>query len=84
MRTTVTLDPDTEQIVRARMKAKGVSFKRALNDAIREGEPVHAKATPYVVKPRSMGVPLVDLTKANQRAAELDNADVIRKLQLGK
>lgn len=42
MRTTVTLDPDAEQIVRERMAAKGVSFKRALNDAIRAG--VHTPA----------------------------------------
>ena len=39
MRTTVTLDPDVEQVVRERMAAKGVSFKRALNDAIRESAP---------------------------------------------
>ena len=36
MRTTVTLDDDTEQIVRARMKARHVSFKQALNDAIQK------------------------------------------------
>lgn len=37
-RTTVTLDPDTEQIIRVRMRRLGVSFKRALNDAIRDGD----------------------------------------------
>jgi len=37
MRTTVTLDPDVEQVVHERMVAKGLSFKRALNDVIREG-----------------------------------------------
>ncbi len=83
MRTTVTLDPDTEQIVRARMTAKGVSFKRAINDAIREGQRAHAKVTPYVVKPLRMGVPPVDLTKASQLAGELEDAEVVRKLRLG-
>jgi hypothetical protein len=37
MRTTVTLDPDTARMVRALMRDRGVSFKHALNDAIRAG-----------------------------------------------
>ena len=37
MRTTVTLDPDTERIIRNIMRERGVSFKHALNDAIRAG-----------------------------------------------
>lgn len=35
MRTTVTLDPDVERILKAAMREKGVSFKQALNDAVR-------------------------------------------------
>ncbi len=37
MRTTVSLDPDTERLVRTLMRERGVSFKHALNDAIRVG-----------------------------------------------
>ena len=37
MRTTVTLDADTELLVRRRMRERGISFKQALNDAIRAG-----------------------------------------------
>jgi hypothetical protein len=37
MRTTVTLDPDVERLIKDRMKQRGVSFKEALNDAIRTG-----------------------------------------------
>jgi hypothetical protein len=37
VRTTVTLDPDTERMVRNLMRERGVSFKQALNDAIRAG-----------------------------------------------
>lgn len=37
MRTTVTLDPDTERIIRNIMRERGVSFKQALNDAVRAG-----------------------------------------------
>ena len=37
MRTTVTLDPDVERLLRQTMREKGVSFKQALNDAVRAG-----------------------------------------------
>jgi hypothetical protein len=37
MRTTVTLDPDVERILKASMRERGVSFKQAINEAIRNG-----------------------------------------------
>ena len=37
MRTTVTLDADTERLLRGAMRERNVSFKVALNDAIRRG-----------------------------------------------
>lgn len=37
MRTTVTLDPDVEDLLRKEMQERRKSFKRALNDAIRDG-----------------------------------------------
>jgi len=37
MRTTVTLDPDVERMLRTAMRERGISFKQALNDAVRTG-----------------------------------------------
>ena len=37
MRTTVTLDPDTEQLIKREVARRHLSFKRVLNDAIRRG-----------------------------------------------
>ena len=37
MRTTVTLDADTERLLRSAMRERNVSFQAALNDAIRRG-----------------------------------------------
>jgi hypothetical protein len=37
MRTTVTLDPDVERLIHDAMKARGISFKQALNEAARIG-----------------------------------------------
>lgn len=82
MRTTVTLDPDTELVVRQRMRDKGVSFKRALNDAIRDGAWGRPQAR-YETPTFDMGVPTVDLTKALRMAGELEDEVLIAGLRRG-
>lgn len=85
MRTTVTLDADTESLLRRRMHEHGVSFKQALNDSIRAGAaPQTPGQTTPVTRPRSMGSPLVNLDKALQLAGELEDAELVRKMQVGK
>jgi hypothetical protein len=37
VRTTVTLDPDVERLIKASMRERGISFKEALNSAARRG-----------------------------------------------
>jgi hypothetical protein len=37
MRTTVTPDPNVERVLQTTMRERGVTFKQALNDAIRAG-----------------------------------------------
>jgi|HubBroStandDraft_4_1064222.scaffolds.fasta_scaffold758185_1 hypothetical protein len=37
MRTTVTLDPDVEQLIRNAMRERSITFKEALNEAVRDG-----------------------------------------------
>ena len=45
VRTTVTLDADTERLLRSAMRERNLSFKAALNDAIRRGlRPVAAES----------------------------------------
>lgn len=82
MRTTVTLDPDAEQIVRERMAARGVGFKQALNDSIRDGADPNA-ATDFRTPTFDLGV-TADLTKANRLAAEIDDAALAVKLAAGR
>lgn len=83
MRTTVTLDPDTAALVQQRMKERGVSFKVALNDAIREGLAAAPRA-PFRTPSRHMGLPTVRLDKALQLAGELEDEEIVRKMRLGK
>lgn len=78
MRTTVTLDPDTEQIIRRRMRERGLSFKQAINDAIRDSMTAGA-SVPFSTPTFSMGRPAVDLDRASQLAGELEDEDLIRK-----
>jgi hypothetical protein len=37
VRTTVTLEPDTEALVKQLMRERGLTFKQAVNEAIRRG-----------------------------------------------
>lgn len=58
MRTTVTLESDVERLIREKMHRSRKSFKKTLNDAIRQGlssdaKPVKKKR--FAVKARSMG-----------------------------
>lgn len=73
MRTTVTLDPDTEAIVRQRMKERGQTFKQAINGAIRSGARHRTRTQNLNFRTHDMGEPRLDLTKALQVAAELED-----------
>lgn len=83
MRTTVTLDPDTEQYVRELMERHGVSFKRALNDAIRVGIPQSSQAPPFRIPAVDLGHANVNLDKALQLAGELEDEEIINKMLRG-
>lgn len=83
MRTTVTLDPDAEQLVRRRMIERKVSFKQALNDCIREGDR-RARRNDFSTPSRPMGPPLVNLDKALQLAGDVEDDDIITKEHRGR
>jgi hypothetical protein len=84
VRTTITLDPDTAALVQRRMRERGVSFKQAVNDAIRAGLTQDRDAAPFRTLTAALGVPTVDLDKALQLAGDLEDAELIRKMRMGK
>ena len=84
MRTTVTLDPDTRLLIERAMRERGVSFKEALNDAVRRAFASNAPETAEYTTPSHMGEPLVDLTKALALSAELEDEAIVRKLAEGR
>jgi hypothetical protein len=87
MRTTVTLDPDVAAKLKRTAREREISFKEALNTSVRRGlEHGEAKPRPYRLPParRLEAKPGVNLVKALQLAGEMEDAETIRKLQLGK
>lgn len=82
MRTTVTLDSDTESIVRRRMRERGISFKVALNDAIRAGVG-SARREPFRTTTASMGESRVNLDRALQVTADLEDDELLRRMRAG-
>ncbi len=80
MRTTVTLDPDVAQIVRRMMREREISFKEAINEAIRRSV---RPSEPFRTVPASMGTPRVNLDRALRLVGELEDDDLIRKMRSG-
>lgn len=84
MRTTVTLEPDTRLLVERLMADRGLSFKEAVNTAIRlglAGSP--DRRTPYT-QPRQLGPAHVDLTHAIEVAGRLEDEVLARRLSEGR
>lgn len=84
MRTTITLDPDVEALVTKAMRERGLSFKAAVNEALRRGLTDDVVAESYDTPAFAMGRPKVKLDQATQLAAELEDEELLRKMQLGK
>lgn len=84
MRTTVTLDPDVDALLKTAMRERGLSFKAAINEAIRAGVGPGAGAeTPPPVPAFDMGEPLVDVTRALRVAGELEDQELTSRLARG-
>src|SRR5690606_41967789 len=83
MRTTVTLDPDTAALVRRRIKEEGVSFKQALNDAIRAGLEDARRREPFRTATAAMRLPTVDLDRSLQLAGEIQAVEVVPQMRPG-
>ena len=84
MRTTVTLDPDVESLIKRLMSAQGIGFKEALNAAVRRG--LSTRPSPqFRQRTFPMGLrPEVDYDKALRIAGALEDEEVVRELATGR
>jgi len=86
VRTTVTLDPDVERLLRTAMRERGISFKEALNVAIRAGlTPPRAARRKFVQKTYSLGTEQnFRWDKALAAADAMEDEELTRRLALRK
>ncbi|HEY6391702.1 MAG TPA: hypothetical protein VIX89_10520 [Bryobacteraceae bacterium] len=87
MRTTVTLDPDVERLLRDSMKERGLSFKEALNESIRAGlvREKHNRSRRFVQKTFRLGAEQeFPWDKALDAAAAMEDEEISRKLSVRK
>jgi plasmid stability protein len=88
MRTTLTIDDKLAAALKKRAFETGKSFKEVVNEVLRAGLASQAppKARPFKTKTFPLGGPLpgINLDKANQLAADLEDEELIRKMRLRK
>lgn len=82
----MTLDPDVAAKLKRLAGERGISFKEALNSTVRGGlRREEAPARPYRVPSRHLGLRGgIDLEKALRLSADLEDAEILRKLALRK
>jgi hypothetical protein len=85
-RTTVALDPDVAEQLKTLARRRNISFKVALNSTVRAGLAAERGGSrPFQVEPWPMHVrPGIDLTHALQLDADLEDEEILRKLELRK
>ena len=88
MRTTVTIDPDVEAMLSRFMKTRQMSFKEAINTALRSAllaglgtrRAVPVKLPVFQMKQRAG----INLDKALQLSGELEDEEILRKMAARK
>ena len=80
----MTLEPDTRLLVERAMRERGLSFKDAVNEAIRAGFAPTPPASRGYTTPRTLGPSRVDLTKALSLADTLEDDTLARRLGEGR
>lgn len=83
VRTTVTLDPDVEALIKRAMRERGVTFKQALNEAVRAGAAPRTPPRRASLPTFDLGEPRIDVTKALRLAGELEDHERAARMARG-
>ena len=85
MRTTITLDPDVADRLRALTRERGLPFKQVVNAVLRRGLGDQRAPERFHVASRPLGLrPGIDLDHALALAARIEDEETTRKLELRK
>jgi hypothetical protein len=82
MRTTATLDPDVEVLLRKMMQEQNLTFKEAINKAVRQGFSSQTQASKKF-KQKTCALRLrtgIDLTKSLRLAADLEDEAIVQRM----
>lgn len=84
MRTTMTLDPDVEELIRREMHQRRTSFKQVVNDGLRRA--LRDPGTPRRVETPTfdLGLPRTDLDRALTLAGALEDEERLQRLAAGR
>lgn len=77
------MEPDVEALVKRAMRERGLTFKQAVNEAIRAGTTGRQGPQELHFPNYDMGEPLVDVTKALRLAGELEDQELSARLARG-
>jgi hypothetical protein len=81
----MTIDEDVAHQIRQLMSERGSGFKETVNELLRRGLRSNDPVEPYEPPRFRSGVHLgIDLTHALRLAGDLDDAEFVRKLEMGK
>lgn len=82
MRTTITLDEDVAAQLKRVMRERDVTFKSAVNEALRAGLAADREARAYRLPTYAMGArPGIDLGRASGMAAALEDEEIVREVR---
>lgn len=84
MRTTITLDPDVDVLLRTRMRERGLTFKEVVNEALREGLLAREERSPFETPTFDLGGAKVPVEDAVALAGRLEDQALLRKRTLSK
>lgn len=81
----MTLDEDVAQQVKALMRERGTGLKETVNELLRRGLRSETDPVPYDPPTFVSGVrPGIDLDRATSLAAQLEDEELVRKVEMGK
>ena len=84
MRTTLTIDPDVEQLLQREMRRTNGNMKAVVNGALRRGLGMRGKSAQpprYEVETHAFGLkPGIDVDRLNQLLDEMEADEVARRL----
>lgn len=85
MRTTITLTPEADSVIKRLMRERNLSFKDAVNTAIlQNADTSWDDAQQRITRTARLGKPRVAVEKALQLSGELENEALLEKMKLKK